>query len=164
MLGFAQFAPARNYFDGRVIAPNGSTLSVPAFFSAAGFQVGAASAWALAGVDGQTHLYNTPFKNSSAWAAMGSGMIGLEMVGLESDCGGRSQVLASAAGDGTVTDSVSAYDVIDGAPRPTGDAVAFPGPVTALWPSAERGVAFAVSRDLRSGRYAAFRLAITCGH
>ena len=159
MLGLAQFAPARNYFDGRVIAPNGSTVSLPAFFSAAGFQVGAASAWALAGVDAQTHLYNTPVKNSSAWAAMGSGI-----VGLESDCGGRSQVLASAAGDGTVTDSVSAYDVIDGAPRPTGDAVAFPGPVTALWPAAERGVAFAVSRDLRSGRYAAFRLAITCAH
>jgi hypothetical protein len=164
MLGLAQFAPARNYFDGRVIAPNGSTVSLPAFFSAAGFQVGAASAWALAGVDAQTHLYNTPVKNSSAWAAMGSGMIGPEMIGLDSDCGGRSQVLASAAGDGTVTDSVSAYDVIDGAPRPTGDAVAFPGPVTALWPAAERGVALAVSRDLRSGRYAAFRLSITCAH
>jgi hypothetical protein len=159
MLGFVQFAPGRNYFDGRVIAPNGSTVSVPAFFSAAEFQVGAASAWALAGVDGQTHLYNAPLKNSGAWAAVGSGI-----VGLESDCGGRSQVLASAAGDGTVTDSVSAYDVMDGAPRPTGDAVAFPGPVTALWPAAERGVAFAVSRDLRSGRYAAFRLAITCAH
>ena len=159
MLGLAQFTPARNYFDGRVIASNGSPVSVPAFFSAAGFQVGGASAWALAGVDGQTHLYNTPSKNSNAWAAMGSGM-----VGLESDRGGRSQVLASAAGDGTATDSVSAYDVIDGAPRPTGDAVAFPGPVTALWPAAERGVAFAVSRDLKSGRYAAFRLAITCAH
>jgi len=159
MLGFAQFTPARNYFDGRVIAPNGSTVNVPAFFSAAEFQAGAVSGWALAGVDGQTHLYNTPANNGSAWAAVGSGI-----VGLESDCGGRSQVLASAAGDGTVTDSISAYDVIDGAPRPTGDAVAFPGPVTALWPAAERGMAFAVSRDLRSGRYAAFRLAITCAH
>jgi len=159
MLGFAQFASARNYFDGRVITPDGSTVSVPAFFSAAEFQAGTVSAWALAGVDGQTHLYNAPVKNSSAWTAMGSGM-----VGLESDCGGRSQVLASGAGDGTVTDSVSAYDVVDGAPRPTGDAVAFPGPVTVLWPAAERGVAFAVSRDLRSGRYAAFRLAITCAH
>lgn len=159
MLGLAQFMPSRNYFDGRVVAPNGSPVSVPAFFSAAGFQVGAVSAWALAGIDGQTHLYNATVKNSSAWAAVGNGI-----VGLESDCGGRSQVLASAAGDGTVTDSVSAYDVIDGAPRPTGDAVAFPGPVTALWPAAERGVAFAVSRDLRSGRYAAFRLAITCAH
>src|SRR5258707_5437923 len=105
MLGFAQFAPARNYFDGRVIAPNGSTVSVPAFFSAAEFQAGTAMVWALAGVDGQTHFFNTPVKNGTAWAAMGSGI-----VGLESDCGGRSQVLASAAGDGTVTDSVSAYD------------------------------------------------------
>ena len=159
MLGFAQFASARNYFDGRVIAPNGLNVTVPAFFSAAEFQAGTVSAWALAGVDGQTHLYNAPVTNSSAWTAMGSGM-----VGLESDCGGRSQVLASGASDGTVTDSVSAYDVIDGAPRPTGASVAFSGPITALWPAAERGAAFAVSRDLRSGRYAAFRLAITCAH
>jgi hypothetical protein len=159
MLGFAQFTPARNYFDGRVIAPNGSTVSVSPFFSAAEFQAAAGSAWALAGVDGQTHLYNTPAGNSAAWAPVGNGI-----VGLESDCGGRSQVLASAAGDGTVPDSVSAYDVIDGAPRPTGDAVAFPGPVTALWPAPDRGVVLAVSRDLRSGRYAAFRLAITCAH
>jgi hypothetical protein len=159
MLGFAQFTPARNYFDGRVIAPNGSTVNVPAFFSAAEFQARTVSAWALAGVDGQTHLYNMAVKNSGAWAAIGNGI-----VGLESDCGGRSQVLASASGDGTVTDSISAYDAIDGAPRSTGDAVAFPGPVTALWPAAERGVAFAVSRDLRSGRYAAFSLSITCAH
>jgi hypothetical protein len=159
MLGFAQFTPARNYFDGRVIAPNGSTVSVSPFFSAAEFQAGTVSAWALAGVDGQTYLYNTPAGNSAAWSAVGNGI-----VGIESDCGGRSQVFASARGDGTATDSVSAYDVIDGAPRPTGDAVAFPGPVTALWPAAERGVALAVSRDLKSGRYAAFRLAITCAH
>ncbi len=157
MLGFAQFTPARNYFDGRVIAPNGSTVTVAPFFCAAEFRLATGSAWALAGVDGQTHLYNSPVKN--AWADMGNGI-----AGLESDCGGRSQMLASAAGDGTVTDSVSAYDMIDGAPCPTGDAVAFPGPVTALWPAAERGVAFAVSRDLTSGRYAAFRLAITCAH
>jgi len=159
MLGFAQFASARNYFDGRVVAPNGSTVTVPSFFSAAQFQAGTVSAWALAGLDGQTHLYNTPVRNTGAWAALGN-----EIAGLESDCGGRSQVLASAAGDGTVTDSISAYDVIDGAPRPTGDSVAFSGPITALWPAAERGAAFAVSRDLRSGRYAAFRLAITCAH
>ncbi len=159
MLGFARFTPARNYFDGKIIAPNGSQVSLPPFFSAAAFQAGESAAWALAGVDGQTHFYNTPVKNSGALAALGNGI-----AGLESECSARSQVLASAAGDATATDSVSAYDIIDGAPRSTGEAVAFAGPVTALWPAAERGVAFAVSRDLKSGRYAAFRLAITCTH
>src|SRR5258706_7206745 len=83
MLGFAQFAPARNYFDGRVIAPNGSTVSVPAFFSAAEFQAGTFSAWALAGVDGQTHLYNMPVKNGA------SDSLGNGIAGVETDCGGR---------------------------------------------------------------------------
>jgi hypothetical protein len=159
MMGFARFTPARNYFDGRTIASNGSQASVPPFFSVAGFQTGETTAWALAGLDGQAHFYNTPIKNSVAWSALGSGI-----AGLESECGARSQVFATAAGDATATDSVTAYDIIDGAPRSTGQTVAFAGPVTALWPAAERGVAFAVSRDLKSGRYAAFRLAITCTH
>ena len=157
MLGIAQFAPSRNYFDGRIVAPNGSQTTVPAFFSAAQFTVRDNAAWALAGVDGRTHLYNTPVQNTAAWSGLGA-----SIAGLESECGARSQVLAAAAGDDTVADAVQVYNVIDGAPRPVGEAVKFPGPVTALWAAAERGVAFAVARDLRTGRYVAFRLAITC--
>jgi hypothetical protein len=157
MLGIAQFAPSRNYFDGRVVTPNGSQTTLPAFFSAAQFTVRENAAWALAGVDGRTYLYNTPIQNSGAWTGLG-----VSITGVESDCGARSQVLATASGDDTVADIVQAYDIIDGAPRTVGEAVRFPGPVTALWPAAERGVAFAVSRDLRTGRYVAFRLAINC--
>jgi hypothetical protein len=158
MLGFAQFTPTRNFFSGRVVAPNGSEKSLPAFFSGAEFQVRETAAWALAGVDGRTYLYNTPVKNSGAWAGLGS-----SIAGIESECGARSQVFATSPGDGAVADSVRAYDIVDGTPRPAG-AVAFSGPVTELWPAAERGVVFAISRDLKSGRYAAFRLAITCAH
>jgi hypothetical protein len=158
MLGLAQFTPMRNFFSGRIVAPNGSEKSLPPFFSGAEFQVRETTAWALAGVDGRTYLYNTPIKNSGAWAGLGS-----SIAGIETECGGRSQVFASSPGDGTVADSVRAYDIVDGTPRPAG-AVAFSGPVTELWPAAERGVVFAISRDLKSGRYAAFRLAITCAH
>jgi hypothetical protein len=38
--------------------------------------------------------------------------------------------------------------------------VSFPGPVIALWTA--RSEAFAISRDLRTGRYAAFSLGIVC--
>lgn len=156
MLGIAQFAPSRNYFDGRIVTPNGSQTTVPAFFSAAQFTVRENAAWALAGVDGRTYLYNTPIKNGP-WIGFGA-----SIAGVESECGARSQVLAAASGDDTVADAVQVYNIIDGVPRPAGEAVRFPGPVTALWPASERGVAFAVSRDLRTGRYVAFRLAITC--
>jgi hypothetical protein len=157
MLGFAQFAPARNFFDGRIVASNGSEKSVPAFFSAAEFKVRETTAWALAGVDGRTHVYS-PVKNSAVWEGWGS-----NIAGVESACGARSQVFATARTDDAASDSVRAYDVVDGTPRLAGE-VAFSGPVTELWPAAERGVAFAISRDLKSGRYAAFRLAITCTH
>ena len=157
MLGFAQFTPARNFFSGRVVAPNGAEKNVPAFFSAAEFQVRESTGWALSGVDGRAYIYSA-VKNNSAWEGWGS-----SLAGIESACGAHSQVFATAPGDDTVPDSVRAYDIVEGAPRPAGE-VTFSGPVTELWPASERGAAFAISRDLKSGRYAAFRLAITCTH
>lgn len=159
MLGFAQFSPARNFFDGRVVAPNGSSKSFPAFFSAAAVETGREGAWAFAGADGRIRWYNAALESAGGWNGWGS-----DIAGIESECGARSQVLATASGDGAVADSVTAYEMVGGSPQPVGDALPFPGPVTALWPAAERGVAFAISHDLSSGRYAAFRLAITCAH
>ena len=157
MLGFAQFTPTRNFFSGRVVAPNGAEKNVPAFFSAAEFEVRESTGWALSGVDGRAYIYSA-LKNNSAWEGWGS-----SLAGIESACGAHSQVFATAPGDDTVPDSVRAYDIVEGAPRPAGE-VTFSGPVTELWPAADHGVAFAISRDLKSGRYAAFRLAITCAH
>jgi hypothetical protein len=159
MLGFAQFAPSRNFFDGRIVTSNGSQKSLPAFFSAASVETRGDRMWALAGTDTRTHLYSATLENAGGWTGWGS-----DIAGVESDCGERSQLLATSSGDGTVTDSVAAYEIVGGSPQPVGEAVSFPGPVTALWPASERGVAFAVSRDLKTGRYAAFRLAITCAH
>jgi len=45
--------------------------------------------------------------------------------------------------------------------RAAGEAVQLPGPVTALWPAP--GGALAVARNLATGRYAAYTLAIDCG-
>jgi len=159
MLGLAQFAPSRNFFDGRIVAPNGSQKTLPAFFSAASVETRGDKVWAFSGTDTRTHLYNAAFENAGGWTGWGS-----DIAGIESECGERSQFLATASSDGTASDSIAAYEIVGGAPQPVGEAVSFPGPVTALWPATERGVAFAVSRDLKSGRYAAFRLAITCAH
>jgi hypothetical protein len=155
----ASFAPARNFFDGRIITAAGPEKNVTPFFSAAAFEDRGRSAWLLAGADGGVHLYSAALEPSGGWTGWGS-----DIAGIESDCGARSQVLATRSGDTTAVDSVQAYQILGGSPQAAGDAVTFPGPVTALWPAAERGAALAVARDLRSGRYAAFRLAITCGH
>jgi hypothetical protein len=159
MLGFADFSLGRNLFSGRVLAPNGSSKSFPPFFSAAALEPRRDGVWAFAGADARIHLYNSAMENAGGWAGWGS-----DIASVESECGMRSQVLATASGDGGIADSVTAYEIVGSSPQLAGDAVSFPGPVTALWAAAERSLAFAVSYDLGTGRYAAFRLAITCAH
>jgi hypothetical protein len=158
-LGRARFASTRNFFDGPMTAANGSQNNLPSFYSTALWEDRGTVLWLFAGADGRTHLYNAAFETVSSWTGWGS-----DIAGVESECAGGSQVLATNAGDGTMADSIQAYELKAGNPHAAGDAVTFPGPVTALWPATERGVVFAVSRDLKSGRYAAFRLAIRCTH
>ncbi|HKX00454.1 MAG TPA: hypothetical protein VJN43_22135 [Bryobacteraceae bacterium] len=155
----AAFTPNRNLFDGRVLLSNGTQKNLPAFYSAASVQDRGRTEWLFAGADGRTYLYDSALAPNGSWSGWGS-----DIAGVESDCGARSQVLATGPGDGAVADTVTAYEIADGRPQPVTDAAAFPGPVTALWASPERGAAFAISRDLKSGRYAAFRLSITCAH
>jgi len=148
--------PTRNSFE-QFVLPDGLQKRIPAFFSAAGFSDHGHAALLFAGTDGRMHLYNAAFEPGASWGGWGS-----DVAAVETECGSRTLLLATAAGDSTAPDSVQAYELKEGAPRPAGDPVAFPGPVTALWSGSERGAAVAVSRDLKSGRYAAFRLAIPC--
>lgn len=146
----------RNFFENFVL-PDGLQKHMPSFFSAASFLDHGRTAWIFAGTDGRTHLYNAAFEPGASWAGWGS-----DIAAVEDECGSRTLLLATGTGDSTAPDAVEAYELADGAPRPIGDPVSFPGPVMALWPASERGAAVAVSRDLKSGRYAAFRLSIPC--
>ena len=148
--------PTRNFFD-HFVTPDGVQKKMPVFFSAAGFSDHGRAAWLLAGTDGRMHLYNAAFEPGASWSGWGS-----DIAAVETECGSRTLLLTTAAGDRTVPDSVQAYELTEGAPRPAGDPVSFPGPVTALWSASERGAAVVISRDLKTGRYAAFRLAIPC--
>lgn len=148
--------PTRNFFENFVL-PDGLQRHMPPFFSAASFEDHGRAAWIFAGTDGRTYLYNAAFESAASWSGWGS-----DIAALENECGSRTLLLATGAGDSTAPDAVGAYELADDAPRPIGDPATFPGPVTALWPASERGAAVAVSRDLKSGRYAAFRLSIPC--
>jgi hypothetical protein len=148
--------PTRNFFE-HFVLPDGVQRRMPAFFSAAGFSDHGHAAWLLAGTDGRVRLYNAAFEPGASWGGWGS-----DIAAVETECGSRTLLLATAASDGTAPDSVQAYELMEGAPRPAGDPVSFPGPVTALWTASERGAAVVISHDLKSGRYAAFRLAIPC--
>jgi len=148
--------PTRNFFE-HFVLPDGLEKRMAPFFSSAGFSDHGHTAWLFAGTDGRTHLYNAAFEPGASWTGWGS-----DVAAVETECGSRTMLLATGSGDGTMADSVQAYEWAESAPKPTGDPVPFPGPITALWSGTERGTAVAISQDLKSGRYAAFRLSIPC--
>jgi hypothetical protein len=148
--------PARNFFEIFVL-PDGLQKRVPPFFSVAALAGRGRAAWIFGATDGRTHVYNAMFEPGVSWSGWGS-----DVAVAESECGSRTLLLATGSGDDTAPDFVQAYEMTAAAAHPVGDPVSFPGPVTALWAASERGTVMAVSRDLKSGRYAAFRLSIPC--
>jgi len=146
LLGRAHLAAGRNYFDGRVVTPSGTSRKLAPFFSAAAIEQNGETAWILAPVDSPGTL----------------GAVGGDIASIENPCGARWLALATRPGDADEADGVQAYDVVEGRPVAVGQPVEFPGPVTALWPMTGGG-AVAVARDLQTGRYAAYRVALRCG-
>jgi hypothetical protein len=88
---------------------------------------------------------------------------GSQIVGLQSGCGAGWQVLTTQAGDLNETDAVQAFEIVDRKPVPVSRPVEFPGPITELWPLANGSEAIAISRNLQTEAYEAFRLSVTCG-
>ena len=58
-------------------------------------------------------------------------------------------------------DAIQPFELVEGVANTAGPAQEFPGPITALWTTGS--LATAVSRDLQTGRYAAYSLAPACG-
>ncbi len=76
-------------------------------------------------------------------------------------CGGTNQFLATSARDYTQTDSLQVFQTEPNGPVAMSGELDFPGPIVALHaaPDAPR----AVVRNLSTGYYEAYRLAISCG-
>ncbi len=117
-------------------------------------------------LDGRTRIYgensDEPEANSNEPEAVITGW-GSEIAGLESDCGNRSQILATQPGDVTVPDAVRAFEIINRRVVAVSPAVELPGPVIVLWTGSDNGRVIAVARNLKTGRYEAYHLSISCG-
>ncbi|MGC9970242.1 MAG: hypothetical protein ABSE56_06610 [Bryobacteraceae bacterium] len=125
---------------------------LPPFYSTA--RVGEYSL--AAGVDGRTQWFD------NATAATGSfGGWGSDIAAVETGCGGGRQVLATRPSDANETDAVQAYEIAGRQPVGVSPALEFSGPVTAMWASGPASVV-AITRDLKTGQYAAFRISLTC--
>ena len=152
----AVFTPDRNLFQGHLDIEPGGARDLPPFYSAAP----ADDAWIFAGDDGRTHVYTHAF--ASSWESGGGGdQWGSDVAGVQTPCGAR--ILATRATSLTEPDAIQPYEIepSGGRPNPAGPALEFSGPITALWSAGNS--ATAVSRDLQTGRYAAYSLAPTCG-
>jgi hypothetical protein len=151
------FAPGRNYFDGRVVTQTGAARSAPPFFSAAAVEDRASTYWLLTLADGRAELFDTSFNALAPLPAWGS-----DVAGIDGRCGAATQVLATRAGDGNEPDAIQSWAVADRTAGPVTAPILFPGPVTALW-TAGPDSALAVVRNLASGRYEAYVVTLACG-
>jgi hypothetical protein len=153
----AAIASGRNYFDGRITTQAGVRKTVPPFYSAAAIEEQGRTFWLLAGTDGRTQIFDTAFEPVAAISSWGS-----DIAGVDPRCGSPSIVLATRAADTSTADGVHASAIVDRGVVPLAAAVDFPGPVVALWPSGG-AAAVVVARNLASGRYEAYLVALSCG-
>jgi hypothetical protein len=155
----ALFGAARNFFTGVVTPGIGRQTSVPAFYSAAGLPRSNYTLWVFARTDGSVHLMDAvndvAVRSARDW--------GSDLAAVKSSCGSGAQLLVSGAGDAEAADTVRAFEIADREPVEVSPAAEFPGPVTALWPSSDGRSAIALTKNLKTGKFDAFELAITCG-
>jgi hypothetical protein len=109
----------------------------------------------LAEMDERTHVYDSSQKPAAAFEGWGS-----DFVALEGGCAAN-RIAATSASYGDAADSIALYDVVNNAPVRLSDPAEFPGPVTALW--AAKDGALAVARNISTGRYEAYSIAVDCG-
>jgi hypothetical protein len=88
---------------------------------------------------------------------------GSDVAAVKSACGAQTQLLATGNGDGDTPEVVRAFEIPDREPVEVARPLEFEGPITALWTASNGNSATAVVRNLKTGKYDAFELGITCG-
>jgi hypothetical protein len=158
----APFVSDRNYFDGHVRLQNGEEMIIPPFFAATVVGtvtvVGSESQiWAVSGVDGRTQFYGPRLQNSSISDTWGS-----ELASIHTGCASGHQILADHLIDPSGTDSIEAYELTNRTAVAVSAQADFSGPIIALWPSSGEPAATAISQNIKTDRYEAFRIVVAC--
>jgi hypothetical protein len=153
----AFFSPTRNFFTG-VLAPGvGKDRIVPAFYTAAPVRREKFSLWLFAGVDGQILEVDGRNDQQAIRPNWGS-----DIAAIKTACGSGWQILATGNGDGTVLDTIRAFEFPDRDPVPVSPPIEMSGAVTALWTEPSGNGAIAVVHNQQTGKYEAFRLELSC--
>jgi hypothetical protein len=134
--------------------------NMPAFFTAASVEDDGSDLLVLAGTDGRTYLFDKVAGQAGTLDGWSS-----EIAAVDSGCGGRRQIFAALSTDPQEHQErgvIQAFEIAHRKAVATSSTVPFPGPITALWPVTNQNAAIAVSRNIKTGRYAAFYLSIAC--
>jgi hypothetical protein len=147
-LGSTNPAFVKNYF---------MMENLPPFFSAASLQDDGTDLLAITGINGRAYLYDRTAGQVGALDGFGS-----DMAAVDTGCESRRQILASLLTDPQEPGVIQAYEILHRRAVATSSTIELPGPITALWPVSNQNAAIAVSRDMKTGRYAAFHLTVSC--
>jgi hypothetical protein len=149
-LGLGSTTPAfsKNFF---------TQEKIPAFFSAARVEDDGTDLLVITGTDGRTSLFDEATGQAGTIDGWGS-----EIAAVDSGCGGRRQVFAALSTDPREHGVIQAFEIAHRKAVATSSTVPFPGPITSLWPVTNQNAAIAVSRNIKTGRYAAYYLSIAC--
>ncbi len=157
--------PQKNFFV-RWQRPGERSLDFPPFFSAAQFKAADDEYWIFAATDGRALVFRSDSlfdeKSPEEPVAATSGW-GSEIASLKTGCGREWQVLATKPGDATQIDAVTTYEFDGTQMVAVSAAVDLPGPVSVLSSGTEGKFAVAIVRNLKTGRYEAYRLSVSCG-
>jgi hypothetical protein len=150
------FSPTRNFFTGALAPGIGKDRTVPAFYAAAPVVRETYTFWLFAAVDGQVYEVDGTNNQQPIRPNWGS-----DLAAIKTACGSGRQILATSNGDGTVLDTIRAFEFPDRDPMPVSQPLDMNGTVTALWTESSGTGAIAVVRN-PTGRYEAFRLELSC--
>ncbi len=148
-----RLAAGRNYFD-RLQTSKGAPADLPPFYAAAVLPGQAGPVWALTTLEGGTRFYDSRSAEIGRTKGWGPNLASLDVP----ECG--SWILAvtdTEAGK----EALQAFQWVTDHPIAGSERVELEGVPTALWAD-EGGRVRLVTRDLESGRYAAWSVALVC--
>ena len=154
----AFYGAARNFFNGVLTPGLGKQTRVEPFYSAAALDRQNYTLWTMAGVDGRVRQYD----GFNPRMVSGAREWGSNIATIKTDCGAL--LLATGNNDGTTNDSLRAFEVGDREPSEASAPAEFNGPITGLWSAVDSMSATAVVHNLKSDKYEAYNVTLTCNH
>lgn len=151
----AFYNSGRNFFTG-ILSP-GLGRQLPTFFSAAPITRTKDAQWILTLPDGRAVIEDAASEQRFGGAARNWGS---DIVSVQSECGAKQQVLATAATNESAEDSLQAFEINGRDASAVSAPLKFAGSISALWPAAP-GATVAVVRNPQGG-YDAYSITLAC--